>query len=137
MSAVYKEIVWVDDDVTLGPFQEALRNAGFTVRLIPSIDEAVMVLSSRGPDLLIWDMSILPHGREFAHLVPDLASDAFGGIPFFHWFRERWVRIPTLLFTSFRMSIPDWVRPGRREFAVPKGEYLPDEFASFVHGLLY
>lgn len=133
-----KKVIWVDDDTELKPFQEALRNKGFDLCIISSIDEAVKMIGragAQGPALLIWDVSVLPHGRDFAHRVDE--GDAFGGVPFFHWFREVFARTPTLLFTSFRAITPDWSRPDRREFAACKAEYLPDEFASFVQDLLH
>ncbi|MBP7005764.1 hypothetical protein KBB27_01410 [Patescibacteria group bacterium] len=134
-----ERVVWVDDDTELKPFQEALRDAGLKLSFTPSIDEAVKRTRRTKDDdlaLLIWDASILPHGRDFAPCVEE--DDVLGGISFFNWFRSAHPRIPTLLFTNFSTMVPERSRPDRKEFAASKGEYLlPQDFASFVRGLLF
>lgn len=133
-----EKVIWVDDATELEPFQKALRDVGLDIFFTPSIDEAVKEIQRTGSNhlaLLIWDASILPHGRDFVLRTDE--NDVLGGIPLFDWFRKAHPSIPTLLFTNFSVMIPEQSRPSRKEFAACKGEYiLPRDFASFVLGLL-
>ena len=132
-----KRVLWVDDDSwNTDTYQLALQEKGFEVVFLTDVDEAMALLKDKGFnfDLVIWDLS-LPPGNSFRKEPNDGGTTT--GSHFFRAVKDRSPKTPTLLFTNFKALVPDWNRPALREFAFAKRDYLPDEFASAVRGLLY
>ncbi len=137
MSEEEKRLLWLDDNAwTFQEYQYAFGNVGLNVEFCTSVDKAVARFKNGVYYLVIWN-DVIPSGRDIDLPPPHHRDEGvYGGIAFYEWVLTRKPEQAMVLYTSRRSVIPDYARPGRRQYAFWKGEYDPSTFAEAIRDLL-
>lgn len=119
------------------PFVQALRDRGFDVEVITSVDEALYAIEHKRPyDLLVWTMWLHPGARLSALGSARHGDGTKTGACFVEIARRIYPIIPMLLFTRDRVLKRQYSRPQEHHYGWDISFSGPKFFAEQVFSLL-
>lgn len=119
------------------PFIQALRDHGFDVQALSSVDLAITEIGHKRPyDLLIWTMWLEPGERIGALGVEKHAGGMKTGECFVEIVRRYYPTLPMLLFTRYQGMVRRYSRPNEAHYAWNLSSSGPRVFALAIARLL-